>query len=89
MSGTLVAVSWQFPRIFLSFDIADGANRTERWSAMTGNPGQLGRAGIADRKQLQIGGRYEIEANPGIGGAKTLFLKSLKGPDGRLIQLGM
>ena len=82
---------WANPRIYLYVDVKNADGKVEQWTVLTGNPAQLGKAGIADRNQLTIGATYGLEFNPELrpGANKVIFLTNLTLPDGKAVKLGM
>ena len=83
MKATVTRVDWSNPHALIYFDVTDSGGNVQNWSAITGGPGRLQRAGWSS-STLKPGDAITITGNPQkSAGARQIWLTSVVLPNGR------
>ena len=81
-NATIAKVLWANPHIVLTFNVREASGSVIGWSAETGSPGSVARAGW-NRNSVKLDDKVTIELYPARNGAHVGRLKRLVFPDGR------
>ena len=93
LSGTLTKVDWRNPHIYLFLDVkadvkAPAAGQLETWSNEGPSPGFFRTRDISSAEfQSAIGKTISAEASRARDGSKSGLIRTVKLPDGKVIEL--
>lgn len=87
LKGTITAVDWVNPHVYLHMDVTDENGKTANWSFETYPPAVLKRGGI-NRETFKEGQVVSINAFPPKDGTKNLaYLKHITFADGHSVEI--
>lgn len=88
MSGTITRVDFINPHGYLYMDVKDDKGTVTKWSFEMVGPQQLRKAGLGRGSgEMKPGDVITIFAEPAKDGSNTGLLKTVKLPDGRVVNL--
>jgi hypothetical protein len=81
-NATIAKILWASPHIVLTFNVKETSGTIIGWSAETGSPGSVTRAGW-NRNSVKVDDKVTIELYPARNGAHVGRLKRVIFPDGK------
>ena len=84
IKGTVTALEWHNPHIWVYLDVVNSAGEIEKWQCEIGSPNSLLRAGWR-KEDLPVGIVLMGKANPARDGSNTCESRTLSTEDGKRI----
>ena len=82
LSGTVKALQWTNPHVYIGLDVTDDAGVTKRWTIECANPGILNRVGWK-WNMIKPGDEISVIVSPLRNGEPGALLKAVRLADGR------
>jgi uncharacterized protein DUF6152 len=82
VKGTVTAIEWSNPHVFVHFDVNDGKGDTENWAADSPNPTRLAKAGW-NKDTLKLGDQVTATGNRAKNGSNLMRLAKIVRANGQ------
>lgn len=87
LTGTVTAYNFVNPHVQILLDVKDAQGNVEKWEIESGGPARLYRAGW-NLDSVKPGDKVTVTGVPRKDGRKSLSIKKLVAPDGKVLTVG-